>query len=146
MPPSIDSIPECAHATPYRVCYADTDRMGRVYYANYLVFAERARTDLMRASGLPYGELENQDALLPVRRCEVRYHGYADFDDELIFRTWVNRLKHATVRFVTAVCLDDAVLAVATVELACISRSGAPRPLPPKAVQALENYVCRDAD
>lgn len=141
MPPKTEDLPTGAHPTPYRVCYADTDRMGRVYYANYLVFAERARTDLMRVAGLPYGDLEDQDAYLPVRRCGVRYYGYADFDDVLTLHTWISRLRHATVVFETAICRDDEWLATATVELACVSREGAPRPLPGEATDILRRYL-----
>lgn len=141
MPPSLEDIPSGAHSTSYRVCYADTDRMGRVYYANYLVFAERGRTDLMRVAGLPYGELEEQDALLPVRRCGVRYFGYADFDETLTLKTWISRLRHATVTFETAVCRETAWLATATVELACVKASGAPRALPDEAVHILRRYL-----
>lgn len=136
-------IPSNAHATPYRVCYADTDRMGRVYYANYLVFAERARTDLLRAAGHPYRALEDRGVLLPVRRCEVRYYGYAEYEELLSLLSWIRKLRHATVVFETAICRDGerAPLAVATVELACITPQGKPQAFPEDVLHILEPYV-----
>jgi len=55
----------------YRVPYADTDRLGVVYYANYLVYFERGRGQLMRDAGLPYGELERRGFALPVIEAHV---------------------------------------------------------------------------
>jgi acyl-CoA thioester hydrolase len=127
----------------YRVCYADTDRMGRVYYANYLVWCERARTELMRAAGMAYVEMEQRGFFLPVRRCEVRYHGYAEYDENVLLCTWISRLRHATVTFETAVVNRQAeqLLVLGKVELACISAQGKPIPLPDDAVSLLGNFV-----
>ena len=139
--------PPHAHACPYRVCYADTDCMGRVYYANYLVWFERARTELLRAAGLPYRQLEKAGAFLPVRACEVRYFGHTEYDDELILQTWISRLRHATVDFVTAVVRppEPRILVVGRVELACITREGRPRPLPEEAAAALQRFLASEA-
>ena len=53
------------NTTQYRVCYADTDQMGVVYYANYFMLFERARTELLRLNGLSYKEIEEQGFMLP---------------------------------------------------------------------------------
>ncbi len=137
------TLPPNAHLTPYRVCYADTDCMGRVYYANYFVFFERARTDMLRALGFPYSGLEAEGCFLPVRGCHARYWGYARYDDELELHTWVSRLRRATITFVTGVRRKDEqqVLVQGTVELACVSAEGKPAPLPVAVARALEPYV-----
>jgi len=135
--------PPQAHITPYRVCYADTDRMGRVYYANYFVLFERARTDLMRAAGIPYKQIEAEGFFLPVRHCEARYYGYAAYDDALCLHTWITRLRRATVTFVTGVQREGEteLLVIGTVELACVAATGRPQPLRASVIEVLQPYV-----
>lgn len=123
-------IPDNSDITTYRVCYADTDRMDRVYYANYLIMCERARTDLMRSAGMTYLQMEQQGHFLPVRRCDVRYHSYAVYDDLLQMKTWISRLRHATVEFVTLIYKNEQLIVTANVELACVSDKGTPKPFP----------------
>jgi len=136
-------VPPQAHVLPYRVCYADTDQMARVYYANYLVWFERARTELLRAAGFPYRGLEEAGVFLPVRRCELRYHGWAGYDDDLRLHTWISRLRHATAVFVTAVIRPPAPepLVLGEVELACVGAEGRPRPFPEETVAALRCFL-----
>ena len=74
-------IPE--NTTQYRVCYADTDQMGVVYYANYFMLFERARTELLRLNGLSYKEIEEQGFMLPVLDAHAKYHRPARYDDLL---------------------------------------------------------------
>ena len=70
-------------AVEYRVPYADTDQMGFVYYANYLVYFERSRNELMRAAGFTYKRLEELGLGLPVIETKVNYHRPAKYDDVL---------------------------------------------------------------
>lgn len=126
----------------YRVSYADTDRMGRVYYANYLVWFERARTEFLRAEGYPYRELEAQGIFLPVRRCEVLYHTFTEYDDEVTLKTWILSLRHAGVTFATVVERPDGKTAVSGwVELACVDPSGKPRAFPENLSQHLSTLL-----
>ena len=74
-------IPEST--TQYRVCYADTDQMGVVYYANYFMLFERARTELLRLNGLSYRQIEEQGFMLPVLDAHAKYHRPARYDDLL---------------------------------------------------------------
>ena len=74
-------IPE--NTTQYRVCYADTDQMGVVYYANYFMLFERARTELLRLNGLSYKQIEEQGFMLPVLDAHAKYHRSARYDDLL---------------------------------------------------------------
>ncbi|MBQ9447686.1 MAG: acyl-CoA thioesterase [Victivallales bacterium] len=71
------------YTTPYRVCYADTDQMGVVYYANYFMLFERARTELLRQNGLSYRQIEEQGFMLPVLDAHAKYHRPARYDDLL---------------------------------------------------------------
>ena len=72
-----------AHRTSYRVIYGDTDSMGVVYYANYLKWFEIGRTELLRAWGLPYRQIEASGIFLPVAEVHCKYHQPARYDDLL---------------------------------------------------------------
>ena len=77
----------------YRVPYADTDMMGVVYYANYLVMFERARNELMRACGYTYKECEAEGWGLPVTHAELNYRRPAKYDDLLEITAFVQAQK-----------------------------------------------------
>ena len=77
----------------YRVPYADTDMMGVVYYANYLVMFERARNELMRACGYTYKECEDEGWGLPVTHAELDYRRSAKYDDLLEITAFVKMQK-----------------------------------------------------
>lgn len=81
------------HEIEYRVPYADTDQMGVVYYANYLEYFERSRTEMLRAAGLPYRELEKRGVFLPVSEAYCKYYAPACYDDLLTFRSYVKEIK-----------------------------------------------------
>lgn len=127
----------------YRVSYADTDRMNRVYYANYLVICERARTELLREAGFPYRKVEESGWLFPVRRCNLRYFNFAVYDDLLIARTYISKLRHATLAFTTDIFRDSEKkpLVSATVELACVNSQGKPIVIPDELYQSVRDYI-----
>ncbi|MFI5262965.1 MAG: acyl-CoA thioesterase [Candidatus Kapaibacterium sp.] len=73
-----------SHTTTIRVRYADTDKMGIVYYAKYLEYFEVARTEMLRSMGLPYREIEAKGFELPVANASIKYYKGAAYDDELL--------------------------------------------------------------
>ena len=75
------------HSTKIRIRYAETDQMKTVYYANYFVYFEQARTELMRKIGFPYSDLENMGYLLPVIEAHAAYYKSVAYDDEIIVIT-----------------------------------------------------------
>ncbi len=83
----------------YRVRYADTDKMGITYYANYLVWFEAARTEYFRALGMPYTECEKDGLFLPVVEAGIQYHATSTYDDAVIVRTSVSELGMTSMRF-----------------------------------------------
>lgn len=88
------------HETAVRVRYAETDRMGVVYHANYLVWFEIGRTEFCRARGFAYKDMEENDrAFLVVAESYCRYKAPAYYDDELLIRTHVTELRRRSVRF-----------------------------------------------
>jgi acyl-CoA thioester hydrolase len=88
-----------ATETRLRVRYAETDQMGVVYYANYLVWMEVGRVELCKALGFNYGDMERDDGvLLAVAEACCRYLSPARFDDEVIVKTWI---EEANTRMAT---------------------------------------------
>ncbi len=88
------------HEVPLRVRYAETDKMGVVYHANYLVWFEIGRTEFCRAKGITYRDMEeNDDAFLVVAESYCRYKAPAYYDDHLTIRTRINEFKKRTLCF-----------------------------------------------
>ncbi len=137
--------PAHAFRCAYRVPYAETDAMGRVYYANYLIWFERGRTELLRAAGHAYRQLEAEGVYLPVRSCRTRYFSHIRYDDEIELANWVAELRRARVTMATNVSRDGALAATGLVELACVDAAGKPRALPESLRACLEDY-CAGAE
>jgi len=95
----------------YRVPYADTDQMRVVYYANYLTLFERARNELLRASGCTYRELEAGGFALPVLEAHVDYHVPATYDDLLEITAWCGEFKGVRLKICCEVRRDGTLLA-----------------------------------
>jgi acyl-CoA thioester hydrolase len=107
----------------YRVPYADTDQMRVVYYANYLIYFEMARNELLRQVGFPYREIEARGFGLPVLEAQVHYHAAARYDDELDIRGWIGWLKPVRIRVDCAVFCGSEVLAEGHTVHACVQLS-----------------------
>jgi acyl-CoA thioester hydrolase len=88
------------HETLVRVRYSETDKMGFVYHANYLVWFEIGRTEFCRSRGFSYHDMEeNENAFLVVAESYCRYKAPAYYDDELIVRTHITELRRRSLRF-----------------------------------------------
>jgi acyl-CoA thioester hydrolase len=95
-----DVMPEEWHETLVRVRYSETDKMGVVYHANYLVWFEIGRTEFCRARGFSYRDMEeNDNSFLVVAESYCRYKAPAYYDDELIVRTHITELRRRSLRF-----------------------------------------------
>ncbi|MCI0685603.1 MAG: acyl-CoA thioesterase [Gemmataceae bacterium] len=113
-----------------RVRYAETDRMGLLHHANYLVYFEQGRTELLRSQGLAYKDLEDQGYLLVLTRAQVRYRKPARYDDLLTLRTIVERASSAKIEHRYELLCDGQLLAEGETTLGCIDRDGRPQMLP----------------
>src|SRR6266550_4265621 len=87
------------HEAQLRVRYSETDKMGIVYYANYLVWFEIGRTEYCRARGFSYRDMEASDGFLVVAESYCRYKAPAYYDDELLIRTHITELRRRSLRF-----------------------------------------------
>jgi acyl-CoA thioester hydrolase len=115
-----------------RVRYAETDKMGIVYYANYFVWFEVGRTDLLRSSGWSYREMETEGYSLPVIETACEYRQPARYDDEVEVRTSGTLLSPVRVRFDYEIVrlADEASLADGHTVHASLDPAGRPKRLP----------------
>src|SRR5438094_839695 len=115
-----------------RVYYEDTDAGGIVYYANYLKFFERARTEWLRALGIHQQDLLDQEgAAFVVRSASVEYIAAARLDDELKLTLRVEKLGRASIQFAQQAWRGDTLLSSAAVKVGCVDKSTMrPRSLP----------------
>src|ERR1700730_7962372 len=103
-----------------RVRYAETDRMGLLHHANYLVYFEQARTELLRTLGVTYKDLEDQGYLLVLTKVEGRYKRPARYDDVLTIRTLVEKTTAVRIDHRYEVIRDGELLAEGSSTLACV--------------------------
>jgi len=130
-----------AFSWPVRVYWEDTDAGGVVYYATYLKFLERARSEWLRALGIEQTELATRDGVVfVVRRVEVDYLRPARFNDLLRVDCRLNGLGRASLDLIQGVWRDGEELARANVRLACVIHSELrPARIPPHLVSLLKN-------
>jgi acyl-CoA thioester hydrolase len=121
-----------------RVRYAETDRMGVVYYANYLVWFEIGRTELLRTLGWSYREMEEAGVSLPVIEARCTYRRPARYDDELDVRTEGRMLSPVRMEFNYEVVrrADQEIAAEGRTEHAALDPRGRPCRLPERIRQA----------
>jgi acyl-CoA thioester hydrolase len=130
------------HAFLTRVYYEDTDAAGIVYYANYLKFAERARTELLRLLGFEQERLRREAGFaFAVRRCVAEYLMPARLDDELTVTSRLAVLGGATLEVEQRIRRGDADLVRLDVTLACVAASGRPVRLPSPLRAALSQLL-----
>ena len=115
-----------------RTRYAETDKMGVVYYANYLIWFEVGRTDWLRETGSTYRSMEEDGIQLPVIEAHCEYRQGARYDDEVEIRTTGRKLSPVRIQFDYQVVrrADDAVLATGHTVHATVDRSGRPVRMP----------------
>jgi acyl-CoA thioester hydrolase len=118
-----------------RVRYAETDKMGVVYYANYLVWFEVGRTDLLRQSGWNYRDMEAEGFGLPVIEAHCTYLESAKYDDDIEVRTTGEMLSPVRLKFNYQVvrAVDTVTLAIGITVHATVDRNGRPCRLPERA-------------
>ncbi len=122
-----------------RVRYAETDQMGVVYHANYLVWCEIGRTDFIRLGGTSYAEIERAGITLAVADASLRYHAPARYDDRIRVETRLSELRSRTITFDYLVANADSGerLVTARTVLVSLDASGRPRALPPEVRELL---------
>ncbi|CAE6777298.1 Acyl-CoA thioesterase YbgC [Paraburkholderia domus] len=130
---------EISFTWPIRVYYEDTDAGGIVFYANYLKFFERARTEWLRACGVGQNRLaDDTDAIFIVRSTAVDYRAPARLDDVVKVVSRIERLGRASVDFAQEAWRDGTLLATGSIRLGCVDRIALrPAAIPPPVLAAL---------
>lgn len=145
MPEASGHMADRRHVFPLRVYYEDTDAAGVVYYANYLRFAERARTEFLRGVGARHRDfLDSDSVMFTVRRCEVDYVRPAVLDDALEVHTEVTDLRGASMWMAQTVRRGEADLARLKVRIACVTRQGRPARFPDSLLEAVKPYCAAE--
>jgi acyl-CoA thioester hydrolase len=137
--------------TQVRVRYAETDQMGVVYYANYLVWFELGRVELLRSAGLAYSQLESDHGcILPVIEARCRYRAPARYDDEILIETRIAMVRGTVLKFAYNILRkgregeENALLAEGeTVHVVCDAQMQR-KPLPPRYVEALRQLMAQE--
>lgn len=130
------------HRLPIRVYYEDTDAGGVVYYANYLKFAERARTEMLRDIGSEHQDTKAKLGVgFVVRTCNADYQKPAQLDDLLSIETEILAVRGASIQMRQTVTRDNETLVVMDVKLACMNFDGGAARLPKEVRQAMDDLI-----
>jgi acyl-CoA thioester hydrolase len=126
-----------------RIAYADTDRMGVVYYANYLVLFERGRTEWLRSIGIRYRDMEEKQRIfMPAMEAHVEYFAPARYDDLIKVRTFLKELGAAHIVFGSEIYDEgNQRIAQGYVKLAVVNLLWKPTRLPPELRTLLEKNL-----
>lgn len=136
--PTSGRIEGGVHVLPLRVYYEDTDAAGIVYYANWLRFLERGRTELLRVLGQEHSALKKERGLnWVVRRCTIDYLKPARLDETIEVRTSCGELRGASLDMIQEATRGTDVLVRAELMVACMGEAGRPVRLPPQVREAL---------
>ena len=110
--------------TTIRVRYAETDRMGLLHHANYLIYFEQARTELLRGLGVTYKELEDQGYYLVIARLDVKYRKPVYYDDLITIRTTETKASPVRLEHKYEVFRNGELTCEGTTTLGCVDKSG----------------------
>ncbi len=132
--------PNLTNLTSYRVIYGDTDQMGVVYYANYLRWFERGRSEFLRQIGVPYANIEAAGFHFPVAEVNCRYAQSARYDDIIEITTTLVDLSRVYLKFEYKISRqeDQLILATGSTKHACIDREGQVKRIPKLLADAVE--------
>lgn len=132
------------HNTDIRVRYKDTDRMGVVYYGNYLTYFEVGRSEYMRELGFPYSQMEGKGYTLVVTEANAKYHRNVGYDSLLTVKTAITEVKRVRVRFDYEILSSDNTLLVTghTVH-ACLNPDLKPIRIPEELIKRMEERLLK---
>ncbi len=129
------------HHFPVRVYYEDTDAAGVVYYANYLKYAERARTELLRSMGIDntYAR-ETLGCVFVVRHCEIDYRAPAKLEQLLNVKTSYAGHTRTSITMVQSICHEDKILVQVNIRIVCVSENLRPQAWPKSLMRSFQEY------
>jgi acyl-CoA thioester hydrolase len=122
------------HETQIRVRYQETDNMGVVYYANYFIWLEVARTEYLRSAGVSYRHLEEKGMYLMVASASCQYKSPARYDDVVRIQTWIPKIKNSSLDFAHKLYVGDKLIATAESVHVFTNKSGKPVRIPKEII------------
>ena len=126
-----------------KIYYEDTDSGGVVYYANYLKFLERARTEALYSVGYSNKKVkENFDALIIVKSCNIEYKKSAHLEDELTIRSFVKSITKTSFFMNQIITRDEDTIVEAQVHLVFVNQKGKPIKIPDEIYSKFKPYFC----
>lgn len=129
------------HSVDLRVRYQETDQMGIVYYANYYVWFEVARTEYLRNLGYPYRNFERDGAYLVVVNSSCQYKQPAHYDDLITVKSWISSIKNTSFTFEYEVERGKDILATGKTAHVFINKDGKPVKIPLKIRELIEKQI-----
>jgi len=140
--PTTGRIENGRHVLPLRIYYEDTDAQGIVYYANWLRFLERGRTELLRTIGLEHSALRAESGInWVVRRCTIDYLKPARLDETIDVITGCGQMRGASLDMIQEARRGEDLLVRAELLVACMGETGRPARLPLQARNALQRVA-----
>ena len=125
------------HETEIRVRYKETDNMGVVYYSNYFVWFEVARTEYLRALGISYRKIEEKGLYLVVADASSRYLYPARYDDIVRVESWIPEIKSSSLRFEYKLFIGKKPIATGETVHVFTDKSGRPKRIPKELKETL---------
>ncbi len=122
---------------PIRVRFAETDLMGIVHHASYLIYVEEARVEYLLRRGANYADWAARGTHFPVIDARVRYRAAAMFPDRLVIECWAGEITRVSVRFDYRIFRDTTLIAEAYTTLACVDDNRAPKRVPADVLAVL---------
>lgn len=138
-----DKAPSCVVETGFRVRYVETDMMGIVHHSNYLAYFEIGRVEFSRQVGAPYTDLEMQGLSLAVSEVSLRYTTPAVFDQLIVVRTWLERVRSRELTFGYEIVDAESreMIVSGITRLICVDRAGKPRRIPEPFLAVMEQTL-----
>ncbi|HDH10475.1 MAG TPA: YbgC/FadM family acyl-CoA thioesterase [Deltaproteobacteria bacterium] len=123
----------------YKIYYEDTDAAGVVYFANYLKFLERAKTDLMAVCGISIAKWHKKAVYLAVRKVNIRYRSPVELEDKLTVDIKIKSIKKASIQCTYCLTVEGRVVCEAEIDSVCMNEKKRPLLIPKEWRTALEN-------
>tara|TARA_Y100001936_G_scaffold139127_1_gene135885 strand:+ start:483 stop:905 length:423 start_codon:yes stop_codon:yes gene_type:complete len=126
-----------------KVYYEDTDSGGVVYYANYLRYLERARTEALFSIGYSNNKIQKEfDALIIVKSCNIEYRKSSFLEDELTVRSFVKSITKTSFFMNQIITKEDDIIVEAQVHLVFVDKKGKPKKIPDEIYSKFKPYFC----
>ena len=124
-----------------RIYYEDTDAGGIVYYANYLKYFERARTEWIYALGFDHNKLDKSDILIVVRSCNIDYEKSVKFEEEIEVVSELSKISPVRINLIQSVQVNKEIRVKGNVELAIVDRAGNAKKMPEDLYKSFKSCI-----